>query len=153
MKHEGVGNNQYIIQSGEGNSSSNTTFAVYIDNNDQFRVRYGDGSSNEYLTYDTGSSGGDEVTDNLWHHWIVNFEKSDKIKIYADGNTTAKATSGSISAFGNLSTTVGLKIGSIYSGAGNFFKGKLDEVRLYSKILSNPEIIKNYKHGKGKHKN
>ena len=153
MKHEGVGNNQYIIQSGEGNSSSNTTFAVYIDNNDQFRVRYGDGSSNEYLTYDTGSSGGDEVTDNLWHHWIVNFEKSDKIKIYADGNTTAKATSGSISAFGNLSTTVGLKIGSIYSGAGNFFKGKLDEVRLYSKILSNPEVIKNYKHGKGKHKN
>ena len=33
------------------------------------------------------------------------------------------------------------------------FNGLIDEVMMYNKVLSTAEIIKNYKHGKCKHKN
>ena len=151
MKHEGNATNQYICSMGEGNSSTNTRFAIYLDSNDQIKASYDDGSSVVIATYDTGSEGA--VVDNLWHHWVVNFEKSDKIKIYLDGDSTAKAQSSSIASLGALNTSLDLIVGALYHGNGGFFNGLLDELRFYSKILSADEINKNYKHQKGKHKN
>ena len=151
MKHEGNATNQYICSMGEGNSSTNTRFSIYLDSNDQIKASYDDGSSVVIATYDTGSEGA--VVDNLWHHWVVNFEKSDKIKIYLDGDSTAKAQSSSIASLGALNTSLDLIVGALYHGNGGFFNGLLDELRFYSKILSADEINKNYKHQKGKHKN
>ena len=37
------------------------------------------------------------------------------------------------------------------STTNRFFNGSIDEIRLYDRALSAPEILKNYKHGKSKH--
>jgi hypothetical protein len=47
--------------------------------------------------------------------------------------------------------TVALTIGD--HGGSRFWKGLIDEFMIYNKELSITEVSKNYKHGKGKHKN
>ena len=47
--------------------------------------------------------------------------------------------------------TIALTIGD--HGGSRWWKGLIDEFMIYNKELSITEITKNYKHGKGKHKN
>ena len=46
-----------------------------------------------------------------------------------------------------------INIGTIDNCNDYFWDGLIDEVFFYDKALSAPEVSKNYKHGKGKHKN
>ena len=46
------------------------------------------------------------------------------------------------------------QIGRYHDGSSAYFyDGLIDEVKIYNRALSAPELLKNYKHGKGKHKN
>ena len=56
----------------------------------------------------------------------------------------------------NYTNTADMGIGARIQHDGTttqYFNGLIDEVMMYNKVLSTTEIIKNYKHGKGKHKN
>jgi len=55
----------------------------------------------------------------------------------------------------NYTNVVDMGIGTRMtdSDTTQHFNGLIDEVMMYNKVLSTTEIIKNYKHGKGKHKN
>ena len=56
----------------------------------------------------------------------------------------------------NYTNTTDMGIGTRIQHDGTttqHFNGLIDEVMMYNKVLSTAEIIKNYKHGKGKHKN
>ena len=55
----------------------------------------------------------------------------------------------------NYANLIDLGIGIILHDTDSIqpFNGLIDEVMMYNKVLSTTEIIKNYKHGKGKHKN
>ena len=44
-------------------------------------------------------------------------------------------------------------IGAYSISAGQVYKGFLDDLRVYDKALSAAEVAKNYKNGKGQHKN
>ena len=46
--------------------------------------------------------------------------------------------------------TAKLSIGKSGTG-GSAFNGTIDEVRIYNRALSGPEVTKNYNHGKSKH--
>jgi hypothetical protein len=60
-------------------------------------------------------------------------------------------TGGTASAL-DLSDMDFCRIGADMTPA-QYFKGAIDEVKIYNKALSATEVSKNYKHGKGKHKN
>jgi len=94
------------------------------------------------------------VADGNWHHIAGTFEPSTKQVIYVDGVAETTDTS-SIPSSIDLSTdeaSTPIRIGSFENNA-LYFEGLLDEIKLYNRALSASEVLKNYKHQKGKHKN
>ena len=118
------------------------------------------GSANKVIfnIYNGGSAQGvtstSVVADGNWHHIVGTFEPSVKQVIYVDGEAETTDTS-SIPSSIDLSTdeaNTPIRIGN-YENESLYFKGLLDECKIYNRALSASEVSKNYKHGKGKHKN
>ena len=118
------------------------------------------GSANKVIfnIYNGGSAQGvtstSVVADGNWHHIVGTFEPSVKQVIYVDGEAETTDTS-SIPSSIDLSTdeaNTPIRIGN-YENESLYFKGIIDEVKIYNRALSPTEVSKNYKHQKGKHKN
>ncbi len=104
--------------------------------------------------------------DDKWHHVCAILTSGTSVQIYVD-TVLVKLNTSSIPTTIDNDPAV-LNIGK-RTGTTQFFIGSLDEVRFYNKALtafeadgSTPEegetatsgeVVKNYKHGKGKHKN
>ena len=97
---------------------------------------------------DDNQSGTSVVNDNKWYHGVV-VVTGTKQYIYVDG--TLETTTTNTYNIGTTPTHVA--IGARANSPSRYFDGLIDEVRIYNKALSLAEIQKNYKHGKGKHKN
>lgn len=80
-----------------------------------------------------------DTRDNSWHHVVLTRE-GPEFKLYLDSALVAYEIK---PLFGNLSTGVDLSIGS-WSGGGDYFDGKIDEIRLYKKALTDQEILQHY---------
>lgn len=75
------------------------------------------------------------VNDGKWHH--VAFAKDGgTLRLYIDGNTEGSIADNTISGFGNSTP---MRFGSRGNNA-NYFKGEIDEVRLWSVTKSQAEI-------------
>jgi hypothetical protein len=148
-----------------GDSSGEQIVDQYDYNNNQRSYRLSI-QSDEKLKFDVTSSGGsnfnrynsDSAVSNInnWRHYAITFS-SGSVIMYVDSAVfanTHSTTDGGTSIFNN--TTDNLRIGSAWSASDagtNIWNGLLDEVRIYNRALSATEVSKNYKHGKGKHKN
>jgi len=89
------------------------------------------------------------VNDGSWHHIVLVYD-SGTVNCYKDGslnNGTAVTNNSATDSDSSSSLNIG-KIG--YSGSG-YFSGSVDEVKVYNRALSLPEVLKNYKHGLSKH--
>ncbi|NOY36863.1 MAG: T9SS type A sorting domain-containing protein [Chlorobi bacterium] len=82
------------------------------------------------------------TTTNIWHHIVVNWDTSGSISIYLDalqmalsesGNTNLKIASnqGEDDCFGR---------DDYQSGGNHYYKGLLDDIRIYNRILTDNEI-------------
>ena len=101
------------------------------------------GSANDFISATSA------ISDNNWHHIVATIDHSlSEAKIYIDSSQSGSTDTGSTA--GSVNPAADLKIGVSHSSA-NYFKGSLDEIKIYSKVLSAAEITKNYKHGKSKH--
>ena len=93
-----------------------------------------------------------------WYHVSVVHNGTEAV-LYVDGTAPAQTfvtTTDKTLWLEGLTAYDNVRIGnrSFNSvGEANFFNGKIDEVRIYNRALSAGEVLKNYKHGKGKHKN
>jgi hypothetical protein len=77
-----------------------------------------------------------DLNNGAWHH-VVGRKTATKIQIFADGVLKTEATH----AFGSVSGQAPVQIGG-YLGAGwADFDGKIDDIRIYSRALSDPEIV------------
>ena len=135
-------NGCYIV--GRDDNSDRSFYLAIIGN--KARLFVTDGSS---TAYDDGAT---SVNDDNWHHLVGVYVPSTSITIYVDGSSDGVNTSSIVSSLNSASEPV------IIGSKGNFsstelFHGLIDEVRIYNKALSATEVSKNYKHGKGKHKN
>lgn len=93
-----------------------------------------DGSNIYQCSYYSGSS----ITGNGWHHIAATYDKKDLI-IYVDGKLKNTETIGPI--------TIDTPKTDVYIGGkptGNYFNGKLDEVRLWKRALNLDEISNSY---------
>jgi Concanavalin A-like lectin/glucanases superfamily len=70
--------------------------------------------------------------DGLWHHVVVLFDRDFGITVYVDG--VSRTTTGTFT--GNISNSGELLVGKSTSLFVPYFKGDLDEVALYGKLLS-----------------
>jgi hypothetical protein len=79
------------------------------------------------------------LTDGSWHHVAATYDGSNKT-IYLDGSIAASSTNqtGSISF-----TSAALSVGASLSGPSEYFKGLIDEVRVWSTARSAAEIRQN----------
>ena len=107
------------------------------------------GSGGGYIKQEVSS-----VTSAGWHHLCVTYDGSgnrDNINIFWDSTEQSNAPSSS-GTYTSLATTANnLQIGTI--NGGSYFGGSLDEIKIYDKVLSNAEILKNYNNGKSAHSN
>ncbi|WP_162628264.1 LamG domain-containing protein [Arcticibacterium luteifluviistationis] len=70
-----------------------------------------------------------------WHNYVVTFDGS-KVKIFIDGildNETI--TSGTLTSFTNAVLQIGYSDNNL-----DWFEGKLDDIRIYNRALSDPEV-------------
>ncbi|MBU3924576.1 LamG domain-containing protein, partial [Patescibacteria group bacterium] len=76
-----------------------------------------------------------------WHHIAGQYDdRTKKMALYVNGEKTGEITL--LKAV--LLSKSNFTIGKFSSGADGYFKGTIDEVRLYNRILSPQEIQKSY---------
>ncbi len=128
-------------------------------------ISYGYGGTmgvNFYTSSDDGASwgetstangGGAVVTAGQWHH-IVGVYDGIKAQLYIDGKPWGNATpcSGNISPMlPNSYLAIGGEDGRTFCGCtGRYFKGLLDEVKIYNRALSSFEIQTDYNREKNR---
>jgi hypothetical protein len=75
--------------------------------------------------------------DNNWHHWACTFDKATNFKrIYRDSVPVDSSASGNSTGIGNFTFTF---VGGVPTTA-SYFKGNLDEVRIWQRALCHAEI-------------
>ncbi|TXH01136.1 MAG: LamG domain-containing protein, partial [Candidatus Moraniibacteriota bacterium] len=134
-------------------TNSIVTVGKSVDQYRRFNINfYSDG--NVYINVGTGSGepyGYFASNDTNWHHVVVVFDgslsgNSNRLKAYVDGVATSLTFSGTIPATTNSNSddfTVG------YAPLfGGYTVGKIDEVRLYSRSLTEAEAIALYNQGR-----
>lgn len=88
-----------------------------------------------YLGYAQSTIGATILTDAKWHHVGVTRQDGEKITLYVDGRVDAEGNAGAGAVSAN--PFVYLCGGDI---AGHYFKGKMDDVRQYDRVLSVDEV-------------
>jgi len=79
------------------------------------------------------------VADNAWHHLIM-VRIGDEIKIYTDGSFEKEGT-----LAGDVNNDEPIEIGRIsWSGGSQYFKGLIDEVRIWDEALTPEQIALSY---------
>lgn len=111
-----------------GNSNDRLTFYHYADNS-QLRLNVGNsnGSSNIDSNTSVASTGS-------WVHCVATVKNGTDVTFYVDGSAAGSASSSySFADVGNPH-----EIGR--HNGGNYFNGNIDDVRIYNRALSTPEI-------------
>jgi hypothetical protein len=143
--------------------STNKKFIISFDRSESYRLALKDGG-NTYVGWDTTDSNGSTTTHNLrtldsyedgnWHHICGWFNKSSTVdkKIFVDGvmvisnsNTHSGRNLGTFDRSENYGFIGWGSEASSFNGNGNvhqndFMRGKIDDVRIYSRSLSDEEI-------------
>ena len=89
------------------------------------------------------------VSAGVWHYVAATFKGSSFLRLYLDGGNPAnEQTSGVYSSVSNPLGVVPLVIGIHNDGYG-LFAGKIDDLRVYNRALSGPEISNLYNGGNG----
>jgi hypothetical protein len=119
-----------ILSLGSGNNS-NERWSILLENG---TLNVGlIGQQNDYKFFDAG------LSTEQWFHIAFTYDGSGTIKMYRD------ATLFNTSATTSFNTVGGIAVGTIASNdEREFFDGKIDDVRFYNHVLTEPEITDIY---------
>lgn len=124
-----------IISSKNWNAGTNAGWNIALSaGGNGIDVNVGDGTNRADL--DAGT-----VSDAEWHHVAATFDRSALVSLYIDGRL---AQSTSMAGVGDIDNS--LNIGMAQDGSygyGNFFRGRLDEVRLWNTLRTQDELREN----------
>lgn len=136
VKRDGTpGTYKYIA--GKYYSGNNGSYNLYTGSSGGLRFYIGYSSTQWIPSPDAGTG----VWDGNWHH-IVGTYDGVTVRLYKDGVEVGSGTATTESIGYN---TNNFYIGSY--GAGFYFSGLIDEVRVYSRDLSTSEILEQYNKG------
>jgi hypothetical protein len=93
----------------------------------------------------------DTITAGAWNHVVVTAERGSAtgFKVYINGSEVSSYANRDTVPTTTLSNDGTLKIGQYNNSQYN--TGLIDEVRIYKKVLSADEVLKNYNNGKSSH--
>ncbi len=111
-------------------SVNSNGWGVYMDSNNTIGFT-------KVAVSNTNSSG--TITDTNWHHVVVTYDGANS-RYYIDG-VLDSSPSYAVSFSGGGSYTIGSR------GTGEYFQGKIDEVRIYNRALSATEVANLYASG------
>jgi len=119
--------------------------------NTQYRVRI-------IGSFSGGGEGSTDISDNQWHHIAYTYEYDPSttyytVNVYVDGNSTPEVTA-------VMRTTVGYNTRGLHTigvlsdytapyslNAGTYFPGEIDEISIYSSVLTTSDISDIYNSG------
>ena len=139
--------NQVLIGNADGGSFAEGDFYIHIRTDGYIGYQIGQSSSIYEARYATTT----QLTANNWQHILVTFDSSLGTtigKIYVNG--ILQSTSATYAAGGNFSGDVFIGTLDLQLGKRNitgnelWYNGKMDEVRIYSSVLTPLEIINTY---------
>jgi len=104
--------------------------------NERIAVNIADGTVSKL------SFAGQYLTVGIWQHVAVTWTQGGTVTLYLNGEGTSSSYAG-----GTLNDTEPLRIGASSPSLGNYFDGIIDEVRIYNRALSEPEIQTLYNGG------
>jgi len=119
-------------------------FRGYTANN--LNILVGDSGGNY-----ASATGSKDIEDGSWHHaaWVLN-RATTNLSLYIDGVLDASVSAANLNG-DNLSTTYAVLIGRRYLAEGQYWDGNIDEVMLFRRALTLPEIKELYQKGKAGH--
>ena len=111
------------------------------------------GDSRQYVTFVQDTNGNQHLEStttgvfewNQWHHIVMTVDNDGKIKFYRDGDLLINTDSPLNSSTDNDQV---LKIGNSGAWTGDHFKGTIDEVAIFNRVLTADEIKQHYRMGK-----
>lgn len=110
----------------ESASDGNDIFWGWLNGDGRIGMRTGNGAT---------ALSDDPINDGDWHHVVLTRdENSGEVKVYVDGSLDETDHS-----WTGTPTTTFSSIGRI-ENSGESFEGKIDELRVYDKVLSNSEV-------------
>ncbi len=159
------GSNDYVLTPLKGINNSDYTWSLWVKTVDYDGALIGESSGN----WNTGHKAfflhggrlkvearraasyhhGTNISDGKWHHvafMVGNSGNNDPYAFYLDGS---KIRSSNFNWFRYSSAGKEIKIGQFASNSSNYLKALYDDVRIYSKRLSNSEITSIYGSGSG----
>lgn len=104
-----------------------------------FQVR--SGWNQETVSYDLDNNG---YASQKWQHFTITRDSSNKVRIYINGELKAGPTSIQAAVGNSTSLFIGSESGSDYD-----FNGKLDEIRIYNRVLDPAEVKALYEFAPG----
>ena len=105
----------------------------------QFTAGKGDDSESLNVSHDLGTG--------VWHHIVMSWKATTStLTVYVDGSSVGTAVGTYTSLF---SGTSNFSIGDSQPGAGNIFDGMIDEVGIWSRVLTSDEVTSLYGGGSG----
>lgn len=116
-------------------------------------IRWGWIDSSGHIGVSKGNNGGNSksnkiINDNQWHHVILTWNSSDgKVKIYIDGNLDrdGQTDSGRVS---KIFKSIGRTENTNPFKSAVYFRGYLDEIKIYDKILTDSQVQSIYNYEK-----
>jgi len=121
------------------NTSFNQRAYAFRHNNDNFQAYFYNGSSSKFNgTFSVTRGGG-------WTHAVVTIAgttSGSAVKMYKNGVEVVSGTlSGDVGTDSNFLTGIGRRN---YSSGYDYFNGKIAQIRAYSVVLSEDEVLQNY---------
>jgi hypothetical protein len=116
-----------------GNTTANNGISLYVNTSNQIQADTSGG---------TGPHSTATVTDGTWHHVAV-VNNAGSFQIYIDGS----ASGSPVSLSPNITSSSTNRIGTNYAAGSGWFKGSIDDVRLYNSARSQVQIqadVNNY---------
>ncbi|MEL0120535.1 MAG: cadherin domain-containing protein, partial [Opitutae bacterium] len=115
-----------------------------LDPDREWKLYLEDGRAHHQVLSDTNADStpfqaDKKLTDNQWHHILLNVDPAKNASFYIDGKWKGQFTLPFFNAVWNSNT---LQLGrSLRStGSSDFFKGQIDDIRIYSRPLFQAEI-------------
>ena len=136
---------QYIIAKGDHRGDQSQPFySMRIDQTTGYATGLiRDNANTGYATV-TGTT---DLSDGVWHHVLVVYDRSSNAELFIDGKSENTASISGESA--TLDSGVDLALGVRYNTGSNglWFNGQIDEVKVFNYALTEQQILTTFREG------
>jgi len=125
-------------------TTPNTSIGISCTVDGSIKIQFGNGSS-AFISLSTFATNSIDYRDGVWHHFCVikEYGTGDTLSIYMDGAFIVSSQFSTEHVLQNTNEFVFGKVSSA-STAARYFKGSIDQFRIFNKALSGSEVLELY---------